>query len=417
MEHTVKMEVWVGIDWGDQKHAVAIVAPDGEALEGFWVADSPEGYAQLSERLARYETVGGIALEATRNMLLLHLHETGYPLYLINPKMSKAWRDTDGVSGAKSDPRDGLTLARGLAFRHKRLASVSHADPAMERLALLCEKECAQIHKRTALVQELKSTLKQYYPAALGFFNDWTSPAAWDFLKAYPSARRLARAKAHTLIAWLKAHRLGWTRNWQEKVKTRGNAAAWPIHPHEDIYQLQVQAIVGQLKALAATLKQFRVQIEAAFSELPEAAVIASLPGAGPKLAPRVAAIVGSPEAQHGGLEAVRGHTGVAPVTKETGKHRTVQIRRLCNKQWRNALHLFAWCSTRFSPWAHAFYQYHKKCGDTHSTALRKLADKWLGIIMRMIETGQPYDEAKHLKVLERTHSPVWQYMQAQNGG
>ena len=64
------------------------------------------------------------------------------------------------MSGAKSDERDGLALARGLAFRHRELTPAQPGDPALERLALLCEKECGFIHQRTALVQELKSLLK-----------------------------------------------------------------------------------------------------------------------------------------------------------------------------------------------------------------------------------------------------------------
>lgn len=404
-------EVWVGIDWGDEAHAVAVVSPTAEPVEQFGIKNSPEGFAELNERLSRHDIVRGIAMESTRHTLLLYLASLKYPVYLVNPKQSKAWRKTDSVAEIKSDARDGLTLAGGLAFRHRRMEPVQPADPELQRLALLCEKESAFIAKRTALTQELKSMLKLYYPAALAVFADWTKPAAWDFLLKYPAAKKLARVQEHTLIAFLKGKRLGQSEHWRAVVKARGAAANWPVHPCEDIYQMQAEGIVLGLKAIEKTLRRFRAQIEAGFEELPQARLLESLPGAGPKLAPRLASIMLSPVAQAGGLQAVRCHSGVAPVLDESGKRRHVKIRRLCNKKWRNTMHQFANCSKRWCAWAKAFYDYRKESGDTHSTALRKLADKWLNIIMHMVQTNQTYDEKTYLNSLRRNNSPTWRYL------
>lgn len=406
-----KTRVLAGVDWGHESHAVAVVSEEGKVLEQFTVTNCPKGYTQMCARLSAYEQVRGIAVESTRHSLLLHLMKQGYVLYLINPKLSKAWRDTDTVSGAKSDERDGRTLARGLAFRYETLEPVRPGNPALEHLALLCEKECGFIQKRTALVQELQSVLRLYYPAALDFFSDWTKATAWDFLRRFPTPDKLVRAREHTLVAFLKGHRLGRTAHWESKLKGRKTATDWPAHPHESLYEMHALALVEQLKAVEAILRKFRREIETAFKDFPQAQLLQSLPGAGKKLAPRLMAIVASPEAQHGGLAVVCGHSGVAPVTEASGKRRYVHIRRMCNKHWRNTLHLFAWCSTKFSRWAKAFYQYRKDKGDTHSTALRKLAGKWLKIIMRMMETNQAYDEEKYLRILEQKNSPTWQYL------
>lgn len=403
--------VWVGIDWGGKSHAVAVVSETAQEVERFSLPNSPAGFEELEGRLARYGEVRGIVVESTRHVLLLHLMAQAHPLYLINPKLSAAWRDTESLSGAKSDERDGLTLARGLALRHKTLEQVPPEDPAVAHLALLCEKECGFIEQRTALVQQLRSQLNLYYPAALDFFDDWTSPTAWDFLLRFPTADKLSRAKEHTLIAFLKGHRLGATANWKAKVKGRCAASDWPAHPQESCYVMYATGLVKELKAVQATLKEFRPEIKKAFAVLPQAELLSSLPGAGEKLAPRLTAMVSSSLAQQGGLEALRGHSGVAPVTKQSGKRRQVHIRRMCNKHWRNTLHLFAWCSTRSSAWAKAFYQLRKAKGDSHSTALRKLADKWLHIIMRMLETGEAYDEQRYLRVLKEKNSPTWHYL------
>lgn len=411
-----EMRVWFGIDWGDFSHSVSVVSETADLVQRFSLPNTPAGFEELDRHLAAYGEVRGIAVEATRNVLLVHLMGQNHPLYLINPKQSKAWRDTDSVAPAKSDARDGLSLARGLAFRHKNLRQVSQSEPAMARLALLCEKECSLIHQRTALVQELKSMLKVYYPAALAFITSWTAPAAWDFLERFPTAEKLRQAREHTVIAFLKGHNLGCSANWKAKVKGRANATQWPKHPQEDVYVMHACGLTRQLKALQSTLKRFQNEIKEAFRSLPQIRVLDSLPGAAEKLTPRIAAIVASSVARQGGLEALRGHTGVAPITEESGKRRRVHIRRMCNKHWRNTMHIYAWCSTRASTWARAFYAYRKAKGDTHSTALRKLADKWLRIIMRMLETNEPYDEKKHLRNLKRRNSPICQFINKSGG-
>ena len=71
-------------------------------------------------------------------------------------------------------------------------------------------------------------------------------------------------------------------------------------------------------------------------------------------------------------------------------------------------MHLFARCSTVSCAWAKAFYDMHREQGDSHATALRKLADKWLKIINRMLDTGEPYDDARYVESLRKHGSPVY---------
>ena len=93
--------VWVGIDWGHTGHAVAVVSDHNKCCEQFGIENGPAGYRALERKLAVYE-VAGIAIESTRHALLLFLQDTAHKVYLINPRQSKAWRDTDTISGAKS---------------------------------------------------------------------------------------------------------------------------------------------------------------------------------------------------------------------------------------------------------------------------------------------------------------------------
>lgn len=89
---------------------------------------------------------------------------------------------------------------------------------------------------------------------------------------------------------------------------------------------------------------------------------------------------------------------GSAPVTLQSGKKRTVCLRRRCNHRARNALYLFAFCSMRFHQWARDFYDAARARGKNHTTALLALANRWVPILMAMVKNGAPYDPARKLK-------------------
>ena len=132
------------------------------------------------------------------------------------------------------------------------------------------------------------------------------------------------------------------------------------------------------------------------------------VPGAGKRLAPVLAAITAPVASGRVEIEAIRCVSGVAPVEDQSGKRHRVGIRRRCNKHWRDVMHLFAYSSTHWCSWAKAFYDTHREQGDHHASALRKLADKWLKIINRMLETGEPYDDQQYVEALRRNGSPLY---------
>jgi hypothetical protein len=57
-------------------------------------------------------------------------------------------------------------------------------------------------------------------------------------------------------------------------------------------------------------------------------------------------------------------------------------------KPLRNALHQFAWQSTRKEAWALAYYQRKRAEGKTHSIAVRALVNVWVRIVYQMWQSG-----------------------------
>lgn len=399
---------WVGLDWGESEHAVSVVDSDRQLQQQFTCESSLEDLRRLSARLHALGTVAGIAIESTVNPVFTFLASEGFTLYPINPKLSKNWREGSSVAGVKSDLRDGLMLALELSRRHESLRAFKKTDPDVAELAGLCETVCGLVGRRTALVQQLRAALRAYYPAALEFFSDFTSPSAWHFVKRYPGPENLARSRKDALIGFLKKNKVGMTPLWQERIERRIQAAEWPQpENHLALEQVALSAAAG-LHALRPYIQKCEKLIAERVKGLEISVLLFSLPGAGPRLAPAMTAMVALTAEEPEPLWALRCLSGVAPVQHESGKMKRTKMRRRCNKHWRNTLHQFAACSKQYCAWAKAFYDLRKSCGDGHATALRKLADKWLKIIHRMIESGECYDDSRYVEALRKSGSPVW---------
>jgi transposase len=100
----------------------------------------------------------------------------------------------------------------------------------------------------------------------------------------------------------------------------------------------------------------------------------------------------------------LQAHAGAIPVTKQSGKARSVGFRFACNKHLRAAMQQFAFLSLRQSAWARAYYDRCRARGHEHQHALRALAAKWLKIIFVMWSRRVGYDEQHHLANIARHH-------------
>ncbi len=411
-ENTVTLQevprCWAGLDWGEFRHSVSVVDEARKVVARFEVDATVEGLNALEQGLKGAGVMAGIAIEATASLVVAFLLSKGFAVYLINPKMSKHWREGSSVAGVKSDARDGLVLAMELARRHESLRALRQSDPRVAELAALCETVRNLVNDRTALLQELKSLLRRYYPAALGFFSDWSSPVSWRFLKRFPRAEELARTRKSTLCGFLKANRVGLSPRWLERIEEAAHATDWPRPQNSLSLELAMLSITARLQALQPHIDKCDRLIAGHCEQLPQAALMKSLPGAGERLAPALTAIAALVAEEEDSLQAMRCLSGVAPVEDSSGKRRRIRIRRRCNKHWRNVMHLYSRMSVQYCGWARAFYDLCRERGDSYSTALRKLSDKWLKIIHRMLATNTPYDDEHYVQALRKAGSPVY---------
>jgi len=398
---------FVGLDWGDEKHALSLCAGTTTTIERATLEQTPEALAQWANALrGRFPNSKiAVCLEQARGPLISSLLAYEHiVLYPVNPKTLARFREALYPSRRKDDPIDG-DLLLDLIVKHRDHLRPWQPDTVQTRqLALLNEQRRHFVDHRTGLTNELLSHLKAIFPQALDLAGaDLASALATDFLKKWSTLQSVQKVKPAVLRKFYYGHNSRSEELMSQRLALVKNAVALTADPALlAAHSLAIQTLAAQLQALRPCIEQHEQQIGALFAAHPDAAIFESLPGAGPALAPRLLTSLGTDRSRFAQALAVSCYTGVAPVTEKSGKIQNwVHLRWSCPIFLRQTWHEFANSSRKFCPWAKACYDQCIERMDHHE-AIRKLAYKWQRIVWRMWQDRQPYDEGRYLRSLQK---------------
>jgi transposase len=389
---------FAALDWARAHHEVVIIDRLGQIKETLRFEHTAEGWQSFRAVAQRYPKLP-VAVETSHGTVVEQLFAAEVGVYPVNPKAAQRYRERQVPSGVKDDNVDAWSLADALRMDGHAWRALSARDAVVAELRLLCRDEITLIEQRTALINQLKQALYEYYPAALEAFSDWTSPATWNFVLTFPTPAGLVDAGRRKWEKFLHANRL-----WREDtapvrlaIFARATALSGTA-PTVAAKSLLAVSLARLLGTLERQLEQYRERIEAVFARHPDHELFGSLPGAGPKLAPRLLAELGDDRAQFAGPESLQCVAGTAPVTVKSGQICYQKLRHMCNDTLRATVHLWADHSRTKCAWAQAYYQQHRAKGQSHACALRCLAQRWLKILWKMWQTRTAYDEALHTR-------------------
>ena len=406
-EQTTNYAAFVGLDWGDEQHALSLCAAGVSTLERATLEQTPEALADWANTLRTRFPHGKIALalEQARGPLLAGLSQFEHiVLYPVNPKSLARFREALHPSRSKDDPLDADLLLELLSKHRDHLRPWQPDTVQTRQLALLNEQRRHFVDHRTCLTNQLLAHLKSIFPQACKLVGeDLASPMAIDFLKKWSTLQAAKKVKPAQMRRFYYGHNCRSEELIIERTDMLKNAVAL-THDAALLaaHSLAIQTLVGQLAALRPFLDQYDQQIAQLFSAHPDAPIFASLPGAGAALAPRLLTCLGTDRGRFSDAVALSCYTGIAPVTEKSGKTQEwIHIRWSCPKFLRQSWHEFAKASIRFSAWAALSYQQFRK-KMSHHEAIRKLAYKWQRIVWRMWQQRQPYDEVRYLASLEK---------------
>jgi len=154
-----------------------------------------------------------------------------------------------------------------------------------------------------------------------------------------------------------------------------------------------VLALVRIVRAVRDAIVCYDEQIETLAREHPDFAIIDSLPGAGPALAPRLMAALGTQRDRYPSASELQSHSGIAPVLASSGKQYYVHWRWACPKFLRQTFHEWAAHTIGSSAWAKAYYEQQRAKGKPRNTVVRALAFKSIRILFRCWKDHKPYSE------------------------
>ncbi len=404
------MRLFVGDDWAEDHHDVELMNEQGRVLARRRLAEGVAGMARLHELIG--EQLGEdaddaeviIGTETDRGPWVAALVAAGYTVYGVNPLQASRYRERHGVSGAKSDTGDAHVLTDMVRTDSHQLRAVAGDSPGAGAVKVVARAHKTLIWERTRQVQRLRHQLREYFPAALGAFEDLDAPDALELLARAPDPARAAKLTRAQISAALKRARRRDIPGKATAILTALRGAQLGQPPAiTAAYAATVRSLIAVITTLNEQVKILQGQVEAHFGQHPDAEIYLSQPGLGPVLGARVLGEFGDDPHRYSSGKARKNYAATSPITRASGKKKMVMARFIHNDRLIDALMAQALSALGSSPGARAFYDAQRTAGVEHNAALRKLANRLVGILHGCLKTRTFYDESTAWSHLKRT--------------
>lgn len=405
---TEQKQCFAGVDWASETHHVFLTDNDGRKIAEKVFKHGGEGLAAMAAWLmamSNADEAGHIrvAIEVPHGPVVETLIERGFKVHAINPKQMDRFRDRFTLAGAKDDSRDAEVMASALRTDPRCFRLLAIADPIVIELREWSRMTEDLGAERNRLTNRMRELLWRYYPALLTLENDLGADWLLDLWETVPTPAKAARVRETTIARLLKRHRI-----------RRFDAAHIIAVLRETSVQVAAgttQAASAHIATLTARIRLVNRQIRQAYQQLDtltdrlapseqaepgqarqhDVEILASLPGVG-----RIVLATLLAEAfdalQRRDYAALRSLTGVAPVTKRSGKSYIVVRRQACHDRLANAMYHWARVAVQHDARSREKYAALRSRGHSHGRALRSVADRLLNVACAMLKTGTTFN-------------------------
>jgi len=329
--------------------------------------------------------------------------ERGFHVYALNPKQLDRFRDRHTVAGAKDDRRDAFVLATSLRTDRPAFRRVRLDDAVIIELREYSRMDDDLRDELSRLTNRLRDQLHRFFPQMLELVPAADEPWLWALLEAVPTPRDVLGVTRRRIEKVLRAHRI--RRLDAQTILTTLRAAPLPVAPGTvEAANAHVALLLPRLRLVRAQRASCEQHIEALLARLegseappgqssahPDVEILRSLVGVGVRVAGIMFAEAAELLAERN-YHGLRSHSGIAPVTHQSGKRKQVVMRHACNGRLREAVYHWARISVQHDERSAIVYAASRGRGHTHGRALRSVADRLLRILMAMLRTRALYD-------------------------
>jgi hypothetical protein len=399
--------IFVGVDWAEAHHDVHVADGEGKRLAKVRLPEGVEGIARFHELVGAHAedpTEVVIGIETDRGLFVTALVAAGYQLYAVNPMSTSRYRDRHSASGAKSDAGDAQVLSDMVRTDRHNHRLVAGDSEGVEAIKVLARAHQAMVWSRGRQTNLLRSTLREFYPAALMAFEDLANADALEVLRVAPTPTLGAGLSRSKIAAALR--RGGRQRRIEERAAEiqaalRSEQLSAPAVVASAM-GASVAASVAVIAEMGTQIAHLAQELSSGFEQHPDAEVVRSLPGLGTILGARVLGEFGDEPNRYASPKCRKNYAGTSPITRASGTKQIVLARHVRNRRLADAIYLWAFASLTASPGARAYYDARRAAGDGHHQALRALGNRLVGILHGCLTHHAIYDE-----VIAWAHRPA----------
>lgn len=390
--------IFVGVDWAEAHHDVHVADEDGRRLAKARLPEGVGGIARFHELVGAHAEDPAevmIGIETDRGLFVTALVAAGYQLYAVNPMSTSRYRDRHSTSGAKSDAGDAQVLSDMVRTDRHNHRLVAGDSQGVEAVKVLARAHQTMVWSRGRQTNLLRSTLREFYPAALVAFDDLASGDALEVLRVAPTPTLGAGLSRSKIAAALR--RGGRQRRVEERaVEVQAALRSEQLQAPAVVATAMgasVAASVAVIAEMSAQVARLAEELSSGFELHPDAEVVRSLPGLGTILGARVLGEFGDEPNRYATAKCRKNYAGTSPITRASGTKKTVLARHVRNRRLADAIYLWAFASLTASAGARAFYDARRAGGDGHHQALRALGNRLVGILHGCLANHTTYDE------------------------
>ena len=295
-----------------------------------------------------------IGIEIPRGALVETLLERRFAVYSLNPKQMDRFRDRHSVASAKDDRRDAFVIADSLRTDRNLFHRVHLDEPLVIHIRELSRTEEDVQQEQARMGHQLRDLLRRHFPQMVELCPGVDEPWFWELMELAPlpaKAAKLTRARVEKI---LRAHRI--RRLTADEIVAQLKAPPLRLAPGAvKAASEHVLLLIPRLRLLHQQRKGIAGRIEAVITELGadgesgehrDVTLLISLPGAGRVVVAMMLVEAFQPLGDRD-YHALRSYSGVAPITRRSGKRCIVVMRQSCNEHLRNAIYYWSRVSTQ----------------------------------------------------------------------
>jgi transposase len=397
---------FAGVDWGSERHQACLVDAHGTVIGERDYPHSAVGLAELGEWILSISGTANavaVAIEVPHGLVVDALLDRGFLVYAINPKQLDRLRDRFSVAGAKDDRRDAYASADGLRTDRHLFRRLQVADPRLVELRAWSRLAEELQEERVRLRNRVYQQLWRYYPQMLGLTDDLAATWFLELWERAPSPAKAAGLRKPAVERLLKQHRIRRV-DADAVLRILRQPAIKVADGVVEAATIHMSSLVARLRVVNRELKHAEHKLDELCGAIGEAGaaaadcitqsdvvVLRSVPGIGKITLATLLAEASGPLSRRD-YQALRTLSGVAPVTKRSGKSHVVTMRYAAHVRLRRAVYHWARVAAQHDHRSRTRYAALRRRGHSHGRAIRGVADRLLALACVLLQRQALFD-------------------------